>query len=202
MNVDRDTRRHRSSRRAAVGAVVALALAIIAAPATAQDDEAPASFDAFAPCKSFSEELEAVNEESKKLEQKMPAKGATQNELLAAIFEGTQIMLGYGERMFEASDEFEESCKAALREADQPALIMGIYERVFEPTMRGYDFLVRIRDSAKTLNEEQTVADMNEAISGYKASARKLVEFCKDDLPEDATKHCDELSRRMDARMK
>lgn len=161
------------------------------------------SFEDFDACRSFAEELAAISEDSKRLEQAMPARVETQNELLAGIFEGTQIMLAYGERMFETSDKYEEKCKAALREANQAALIVEIYDRVLEPTLRGHDFLVRVRDSAEALGEEQTVADMKEAIEGYRASARKLVEFCQSDLPEDvAEARCAEFSRRLDARMR
>lgn len=202
----------RSRTRAARCAAIACGLVLLGATggslAHAQtgepaDGAAPRGFEDFEACKAFSQELATITEDSKRLEQAMASKATSQNELLAAIFEGTQIMLAYGERMFEASDKYEEKCKAALREAEQAALIVEIYDRVLEPTMRGYDFLVRVRDSAEALGEEQTVADMSEAIEGYKASAHKLVEFCESDLPEDvAEARCGEFSRRLDARMR
>ena len=109
-------------------------------------------------------------------------------------------MLAYGEHMFEASDLYEEKCKAALREAGRAEEIAGIYERVIEPALRGYAFLSRVRDGAKALDDEQTVTEMEEAMKGYKASTLQLIDLCEKDLPEEAaTVRCGELRKRLDA---
>src|SRR5690606_21105761 len=101
------------------------------------------------------------------------------------------------ERMFEASDEYEEKCKAALRENKLEAEIIKIYDLVLTPTVRGYKFLVRVRDSAQKLDDQQTVDDMNAAIESYKKSASQLVDYCEQDLPETARDKCTQFGKRM-----
>ncbi|OIP40516.1 MAG: hypothetical protein AUK47_08175 [Deltaproteobacteria bacterium CG2_30_63_29] len=161
------------------------------------------SFESVEACTAFSSALDKVSEDSKQLDSVLVEKAADREILLASIFEGTQIMLAYGEAMFKASDSFEDKCKSALRDGSKSEEIIQIYNRVFEPTMRAYDFLARVKGSASELGDTQTVTDMDGALSEYKASALKLIDFCEDDLPEDkAPTLCGELRKKMDERLR
>lgn len=192
---------------------VLLFLAVLLAmnPLASAQDTAPVvtppavavSFESVEACTSFATALDKVNEDSKQLDAVLSEKAADREILLASIFEGTQIMLAYGEAMFKASDSFEEKCKAALREGAKTEDIVQIYNRVFDPTMRAYNFLSRVKDSAAELGDMQTVTDMDGALNEYKTSALKLIDFCVDDLPEDkGPALCGELRKKMDEQLR
>jgi hypothetical protein len=165
-------------------------------PSPPPDAPAAVTFSDILACQDLAAALKDVDEQSLQLEAVLATPAKDTEEFLKGIFIGTQTMMNYGQALFEATGAHEEPCKEKLREANNTADIIQIYRLMLPPTLRGYDFLSRVRASADKLNDADTSRDMSEAIDGYAAAMNKLVELCRQDLqedtlPPDAPKPCE-----------
>lgn len=169
------------------------------APMSSLSAQEQASFDSIEACQELEKGFTNVDLESQKLDAILSDPSSTREDFLAGIFQGTQLMLAYGETMFQLSERHENACKAALREAGMPSEILRIYRLGLDPTTRGYAFLGRVKSLATSLGDEQTAADMEVAMEGYKSSASQLVDFCLQD--SENSKGCEELRREIELRL-
>lgn len=164
--------------------------------------QAKLGFDDVADCQSLKTKLVEVETQSKDLDEVLAQPAADTEALLKGIFIGTQIMLGYGDALFQTTAQHEGACKDALRSAEKSAEIIRIYELLLDPTLRGYDFLQRVKTSAEALGDADTAADMETALSGYAGSMRQLIGFCEGDVPEDKSAAlCGNFRAQVEARI-
>jgi hypothetical protein len=165
------------------------------------------NFETVAACQSLAAALKEVEAQSALLDSVLTTPAEDSDTFLKGIFVGTQTMMNYGDALFKATAEHEDACKEKLRAANNHADIIQIYRLLLTPTLRGYDFLIRVRTSADKLADADTARDMTEALDGYSTSMNKLVEFCRQDLqedalPPDAPKPCEAFRAEIEQRTK
>jgi hypothetical protein len=163
------------------------------------------TFDTVLACQELAAALKDVDAQSADLDAVLAQPAEDTEAFLKAIFIGTQMMMNYGQALFEATGTHEEPCKEKLREANNTADIIQIYRLLLPPTVRGFDFLSRVRASADKLSDPDTSRDMSEALDGYGAAMNKLVELCRQDLqestlPPDAPKPCEGFRAEIEQR--
>ncbi len=177
------------------------ALCLAPTLASAQNESA---FDNIEACAALESSLAEIAKNSAELDTFLAQPPTSREAFLAEIFTGTQRMLALGEQIFSAADAHEEICKAALREADKALEIARIYDLILEPTIKGHLFLVRVRDAAHAMNDTATVADLDQAITEFRTAMLRMVDLCVADLgsQSDTNVICEELRRRLDARLR
>ncbi len=156
------------------------------------------SFETVDACQSLKNEVTAAVEEARPLSSLFAEENITEEQYLAQLYQGVQLLSASGQMFFKASDSHESTCRTVLSESGKIEQIRVIYDWYLEPVKMAYQFFKRAREAAVRLNRQGDVDVFNTTMTEYDSAVMKLVSVCESDLA--GTSHaatCSELSARL-----